>query len=194
VCREGGTQRRRDAETQRRRDAETQRRRDAETGEARRALATLHSIFLPGIAAIAAGCTPPATLTTRLSDQELSARLAEEFPAGSSVEAVHARLDEDRVPRRLRRGYAGPPVQMLARLFPPGGFWVDSQRGWQETPYVDVWFLFGDSGLERIDTERRVVRIGFGEYLDPPFHTPELLPREARAVPGGAGSGAGERD
>jgi hypothetical protein len=147
-------------------------------------LLLLTTLALP----LVSGCTPPATLTTRLSEQELSERLAGEFPPGSSLDQVQAGLDGDRVPRRLRRVYPGPPVQMLARLFPPGGFWVDSQRGWQETPYVDVWFLFGEGGLERIDTERKVARIGFGEYLDPPFHTPELLPREARAVVGSGGA------
>jgi hypothetical protein len=164
----------------------TQRRRGAQE---RGPLATVHSILLAGVAAVVTGCTAPATLTTRLSDAELSEALAAQFPPGTTLEQVHAGLDEDRVPRRLRAVYPGPPVQMLARLFPPGGFWRDSQRGWQETPYVDVWFLFGGGGLERIDTERRVVRIGFGEYLDPPFHTPEILPREARAVPAPAGGG-----
>ena len=144
---------------------------------------TLAPILVAGAIGALAGCTPPATLTTRLSDQELSERLVAQFPAGTTLEQVHAGLDEDRVPRRLRREYPGPPVQMLTRLFPPGGFWVDSQRSWQETPYVDVWFLFGETGLTRIDTERKIVRIGFHEYLDPPFHTPELLPREARPVP-----------
>jgi hypothetical protein len=100
------------------------------------------------------------------------------------VEQVQSRLDELGVKPVRRRVYPGPPVELLARLFPVGGFWVDYQRDWQETPYVDAWFLFGDSGLERVETERRVVRLARHHYLDPPFHTPELLPDRPRAVSG----------
>ena len=135
------------------------------------------------VAAVAAsGCAQAPRLNADLPAAELRSRLDADFQPGMSLEQVQARLDEAGVRPRRWRVYPGPPVQMLARLFPAGGFWVDHQRDWQETPYVDAWFVFGDQGLERVDTERRVVRLARQQYLDPPFHTPELLPREPRAV------------
>lgn len=134
-------------------------------------------------AAMGGACAPVPALNADLSAPELRSRLDESFRPGMSLEEVHARLDELNVKPFRRRVYPGPPVQLLARLFPVGGFWVDYQRDWQETPYVDAWFLFGARGLERVDTQRRVVRLGRQEYLDPPFHTPELLPDQPRAVP-----------
>lgn len=140
---------------------------------------TVTGVLAAGLAA----CAAPPGLNADLGDPELRARLDADFPPGLSLEQVQARLDQERVPRRLRRVYSGPPVQLLARLFPVGGFWVDRQRDWQETPYVDAWFVFGSGGLERADTERKVVRLGHKEYLDPPFHTPEILPDRRRPVP-----------
>lgn len=128
------------------------------------------------------GCAAPPSLNADLKEPELRERLDAAFTPGMTLEQVQAGLDEARVPRRLRRVYPGPPVQLLARLFPVGGFWVDRQRDWQETPYVDAWFIFGPAGLERVETERRVVRLGRQQYLDPPFHTPEILPEEPRSV------------
>ena len=135
-------------------------------------------------AALAAGCAPVATLNSDLRDDELRARLDERFRPGMSAGEVQAGLDAAHVPPRLRAAYPGPPQQLLARLFPVGGFWVREPE-FQDIWYVDAWFVFASGRLERVDTERKRMRVEHHEYIDPPFHTPELLPERARTVNGG---------
>src|SRR5881394_862584 len=88
------------------------------------------------IASSLSGCTAPPSLNSSLAEPELHQRLAGDFPFGLTVDQVGARLDDARVPRRLRRAYAGPPVQLLARLFPAGGFWVYEPE-FEDIRYVD---------------------------------------------------------
>ena len=133
------------------------------------------------VAFMTCGCAPIPVLNSDLNDQELRAGLDGNFKPGMSVEQVQERLDELHVARRLRRVYPGPPVQLLARLFPVGGFWVDDGE-YQETRYVDAWFVFGRAGLDRVDTEKKRMRIEHREYIDPPFATPELLPVAPRRI------------
>ena len=60
---------------------------------------------------------------------------------------------------------------------------------------MDAWFIFtreSPPALAAIDLDERVMRIGAGTYIDPPFHDPSLLPSSPRPVP--AGVGAPERD
>jgi hypothetical protein len=135
--------------------------------------------------ALAAACAPVPAINSDLKDAELRSRLDERFKPGMSLEQVQGTLDELHVARRLRRVYPGPPVQLLARLFPVGGYWVDNPE-FQDVWYVDAWFLFAEGRLERVDTERRRMRVQHYQYMDPPFQTPELLPTRPRPVSGGA--------
>jgi hypothetical protein len=140
-------------------------------------------------AALLAGCSAPPGLNSTLKEPELRQKLDADFAPGMTLDQVQAKLDEERVPARNRRVYPGPPQQLLARLFSRFGFWVDEPE-FQDIYYEDVWFLFGPDGkLVRVDAERRRMRVQAHQYVDPPFHTPDLLPQTPRpvtVVPGGS--------
>jgi hypothetical protein len=128
--------------------------------------------------ALLGGCSTPAALNSSLNEPELRQRIDANFTPGMTVAQVQARLDDLRVPPRHRRLYPGPPQQLLARLMPRNGFWVD-EPAFQDLYYTDAWFVFGPGDrLQRVDTERHRMRIQARQYVDPPFHTPELLPSE----------------
>jgi len=138
-------------------------------------------------AALLAGCSAPPGLNSSLKEPELRQKLDAEFVPGMTLDQVQAKLDEERVPARNRRVYPGPPPQLLARLFARFGFWVDEPE-FQDICYEDVWFLFGPDGkLVRVDAERRRMRVQAHQYMDPPFHTPDLLPQTPRSVPPATG-------
>jgi hypothetical protein len=129
------------------------------------------------------GCAhAPPTLNSDLSPEELQAQLAADFKPGMTLQQVGDQLKAQNVRPNQCHVYHGPPVQVLARLFPRHGFWVD-EPGLQDIYYDDVWFLFGpDDKLTRFDTERKRMRVQAHQWMDPPFHTPEVLPDTPRPV------------
>jgi hypothetical protein len=151
-------------------------------------LAVSFSLFQLGCA----GKVPQ--LNSDLPTPELKVRLAAGFHPGMTLPEVNDRLSGMDVPWNVRHAYAGDPPQLLVRLFPRGGYWVTNSE-YQRTRYVDAWFIFtreSPPALAAIDLDERVMRIGAGTYIDPPFHDPSLLPSSPRPVP--AGVGAPERD
>jgi hypothetical protein len=128
-------------------------------------------------------------LNARLSDEELKESLAANFHEGMTLPEVNSSLSALNVSWDVRRAYASTPPQLLVRLFPIGGFWVENAE-YQKTRYVDAWFIFTPQPvptLAAIDLEPRVVRIQAHTYIDPPFQNPNILPRDARPVPAGVG-------
>lgn len=101
-------------------------------------------------------CAEPYYLHGRLTDQVFRERAAGEFQEGMTDREVELRLDELRQNPALRLWYEprrehGPTL--LARFFPPGGFWIRSED--QLVEWVDVAFEFseepgGDSRLRAV--------------------------------------------
>jgi hypothetical protein len=151
-----------------------------------RALKRARVVAALGAAAFALGCTNKVPqINSRLSDPELKERLTANFHKGMTLPEVNERLSALDVPLNVRHAYAGSPPQLLVRLFPTGTFWVKNAE-YQRTRYVDAWFVFTpESGptLSAIDLEGHEALIQAGTYINPPFHNPSLLPREARPVP-----------
>ena len=91
-------------------------------------------------------CAEPYHLHGRLTDPVFRERAGAEFAPGMSVAQVEARLDELRQDAGLRLWYEptdsrGPTL--LARFFPPGGFWIRSED--QLVEWVDLAFEFSAS-------------------------------------------------
>jgi len=83
---------------------------------------------------------------------------------------VDERLDTLRIGRDSRRWYPGEGGveghgQLLARVFEPGGTWLDSEDATIE--WVDTWFVFGPS-LTRWYIERGNQRYFQGEPINTP--------------------------
>jgi hypothetical protein len=104
-----------------------------------------------------------------LNDAELHARLSEHFSRGMSYDDVNTTLTDLRVSTEYRYTYADePPREMLARLFGPGGFWVDRKS--QHVKWVDLTFSFDESdSLAGLWSSR-----GGARYIDdfPSYITP----------------------
>lgn len=88
-------------------------------------------------------CAEPYELHGRLTDQVFRERAASEFRPGMTALEVETRLDALRQNAGLRLWYEptdsrGPTL--LARFFPPGGFWVRSED--QLVEWVDLAFEF----------------------------------------------------
>ncbi|HZW11164.1 MAG TPA: hypothetical protein VFF69_14780 [Phycisphaerales bacterium] len=115
-----------------------------------------------------------------LSDPALHSRLAENFSAGMSYDEINSRLTELRVSEDYRHTYGdAPPREMLARLFPPGGFWVDRKS--QHVRWIDLTFAFDENdALEGLWTFR-----GGARYIDgfPSFITPSPVLGRPRYYP-----------
>lgn len=93
-------------------------------------------------------CAEPYELHGRLTDPVFQDRAAAEFRPGMTVFEVESRLDELRQDAGLRLWYEptesrGPTL--LARFFPPGGFWIRSED--QLVEWVDLAFEFTASPL-----------------------------------------------
>lgn len=110
-----------------------------------------------GVAAagVLCACAEPYELHGRLTDPVFRERAATEFHAGMTALEVEMRLDELRQDAGLRLWYEptdsrGPTL--LARFFPPGGFWIRSEV--QLVEWVDLAFEFtaspGDDESELI--------------------------------------------
>ncbi len=157
--------------------------------------ARVGAFALLGASACLTGCRSY-PLHSLLTDDVLHARLSESFVAGMDYDDVNASLTELRVPSTYRYTYAdAPPRDMLVRLFPPGGFWLD--RDSQHIRWVDLTFEFDGSGsLTGLWTSRGGARyidgwpititpspfIGSRRYYPAPPPPPVTPPRE-REVP-----------
>lgn len=104
---------------------------------AKAALIGLCSLLLVGCSA----STP--AVNARMTDDEIRAALAAHVPAGASQAQVEAGLDQMNVSKKWRVHYAAkesrPPV-LLARLYEPGGPWIDHTD--DDIEFVDVSFVF----------------------------------------------------
>lgn len=133
--------------------------------------ATFPAVSCVAVAALGGCASSP--LHANMEDSQIRARLDEHFHAGMTVDAVKGELSALRVregdtllyPRTEAR-----PEVLLARVFPPGGFWIDVQD-WIE--FVDVSFVFGDGRtLERWVMYRDSVRYFEGEAVKGPTREP----------------------
>lgn len=126
-----------------------------------------------------AACSGPPRLTADTPQPQLQSTLDQTFHPGMTLAQVQAGLDQLNIPNIYRRAYPGPPPQLLARLFETGGFHLQSDQ--QVIHYTDLWFTFGpDQLLQRTDTDPHEQMFVRGRPINPPFHTPELLPTEPR--------------
>jgi hypothetical protein len=142
---------------------------------ARRLILTASTAALATLAA----CSGSPRLTADTPAPQLQSTLDQTFHPGMTLGEVQAGLDSLNIPNIRRRAYAGPPPQLLARLFETGGFHLQSDQ--QVLRYTDLWFTFGpDQLLQRVDTEPHEQMFVQGRPINPPFHTPELLPSEPR--------------
>lgn len=115
-----------------------------------------------------------------MHEPDLRRQVNANFHPGMTLPEVQSQLDTLHIPPARRRLYPGPPEQLLARLFPKGGFWVHEPE-FEDIYYEDLWFVFdANHRLQRTDLERKRMRIQAHQYLDPPFHTPEILPDRPR--------------
>ena len=119
-------------------------------------------------AVLAVGCQSY-PLHGLLTDAELQSRLSEHFSRGMSYDEVNSTLTDLRVSENYRHTYAdSPPRDMLARLYPPGGFWVDRKS--QHVKWIDLTFAFDESdSLDALWSSR-----GGARYIDyfPSYITP----------------------
>lgn len=93
--------------------------------------------------ALLSGCAKPALLTSQMTDPEIRAQLADHFHEGMTYAEVNGELDALNISDRWRLRYKATetrPEVLLARLYPPGGFWVDG--GDDTVEFVDVSFIF----------------------------------------------------
>jgi hypothetical protein len=98
-----------------------------------------------GVAAAGAlfACAEPYELHGRLTDPVFRERAASEFRQGMTALGVETRLDELRQDAGLRLWYEPTESRgrtLLARFFPPGGFWIRSED--QLVEWVDLAFEF----------------------------------------------------
>jgi hypothetical protein len=124
-----------------------------------------------------AGCQGAPRVTADTPEAELRSQIDQIFHPGMTLAQVQAGLDELKVPNMRRRAYVGPPPQLLARLFETGGFQLQGDQ--QVVHFTDLWFVFGpDKLLQRVETVPHEQMFVQGDPVNPPFHTPELLPSE----------------
>ncbi len=113
-------------------------------------------------------------LHANMEDAELHQKLAEYFHPGMTVGSVKAELSTLRIHEGDTLLYPksdARPEVLLARLFPPGGFWIDDVT--DSIDFVDVSFVFGASGtLDRWVTYRDSVRYFQGEAVKGPSREP----------------------
>lgn len=122
------------------------------------------------VVSIASAACTTHVLNANLTFDELSARVGSNFHQGMAYEDVNAKLTALGVPEGVRRTYApNPPREMLTRLYPPGGAWVD-----QHDQLIEWWDLtFSFDAQDRLSAARafnggaRYID-GFADYVNPP--------------------------
>jgi len=115
-------------------------------------------------------------LHATLSDAELRSRLDANFQPGTPLAEVESRLDELRASKKYRRLYPGEPGagsqrRLLARLYRPGGPWIEEAT--QTIDWVDVNFNLDDHDtLTTFTTDRGGLRYVNGRpYAPLPYET-----------------------
>lgn len=139
-------------------------------------------LLVPAIAAalVLSGCKSH-PINANLTDAELNAKLEASFHPGMPLPQIESELDKLNVSRKYRHLYPGDPAagtqhRLLARVFGPGGFWVDS--GVSTVNWVDINFnLSPGDQLTTMDTVRGGLRYVNGQpYAPLPYET--LYPLE----------------
>jgi len=137
-----------------------------------RALNILTAIVLAIVATALGGCGSY-PLHANLEDAELHKRLSEYFHEGMTIDAVKSELSTLRIHEGDTLLYPkteSRPEVLLARLFPPGGFWIDVM---DSIEFVDVSFVFTSSRtLERWTVYRDSIRYFEGEAVKGPSREP----------------------
>jgi len=109
-------------------------------------------------------------LHSSMTDDEIRATLGAHFTPGMPEHAVRSELRTLRIPdgRVLHYPASGPtPAVLLARISPPGGFWVDDEDDFME--WVDVSFVFDTQDtLKRVGTFRDGIRYDHGDPINAP--------------------------
>lgn len=115
-------------------------------------------------ASLAGGCESY-PLHGSLSNTDLHARLTEHFFRGMSYDEVNAMLTGLRVSEKYRHTYGDTPSrEMLARLFGPGGFWLERES--QNVRFTDLTFAFDEQdALEGLWTSRGGARYLHGDLI-----------------------------
>lgn len=141
-------------------------------------------VLFVGLLALISGCAQ-VPLHSNLTNTEMHQKIDENFTPGMTRVDVIRKLDELHVPGKNRIWYdqpeweGGAPPQLLVRLYPPGGFWLDEED--QILSYADAVFVFrregqaGDEKYERTEIFRHTQRYHGGEPVNIPA-TPTKYP------------------
>jgi hypothetical protein len=90
---------------------------------------------------LATACAKTHVLNSNLTRDTLNARVTENFHKGMTYQEVNSKLTDLNVSENVRRTYSPtPPREMLVRLLPPGGAWVDQHD--QVIEWWDLTFTF----------------------------------------------------
>ncbi|MBS0198559.1 MAG: hypothetical protein JSR77_17550 [Planctomycetes bacterium] len=120
------------------------------------------------------GCTTPPALHANMTDPVLRTKLAESFQPGMTLDQVQGGLDTLHIDHGRRMLYAPEgerPQVLLARLFPPGGFW--GAEGDSVVEWVDVSFVFEPTDhLSRTLLYRDGMRYFYGDPVNKPNREP----------------------
>jgi hypothetical protein len=116
-----------------------------------------------------AACTTH-VLNANLTFDELSKRVAANFHQGMAYEDVNAKLTQLGVSEGTRRTYSPtPPREMLTRLYPPGGAWVNepdqSIEWWELTLSFDAQDRL--AAARAFNGGARYIH-GWADYVNPP--------------------------
>lgn len=100
-------------------------------------------------------------LRPHMLDTEYNAALDQNFKTGMSGAEVEGRLDALGIAAKHRHwytgvDYAGHGPQLLARVYEPGGMWIDQDD--QTIEWVDTWFVFEPSTCTDPLREGRLTR------------------------------------
>ena len=136
-------------------------------------------------AALLGGCRSQSHGTPKVTSEMTTAKIRSTLDAnikpGMTLPQVNGALDNLGISDMRRRAYAGDPDQLLVRISPRTGFWVDMP--YEEFRYVDAWFVFTPAKTyERLDLEERRMRVQAGQWMDPPFQSPDVLPNQPRST------------
>jgi hypothetical protein len=98
---------------------------------------------VPGllISLVLAACAKTHVLNANLTRDNLNTRITANFHKGMTYQEVNTKLTDLGVSEGVRHTYSPtPPREMLARLLPPGGAWVDQPD--QTVEWWDLTFSF----------------------------------------------------
>jgi len=135
---------------------------------------SITSFLLATLGAVLVGGCGTYPLNANMEDSQINAVLAEHFHAGMPVESIKAELTTLRVNEGDTLLYPKTdtrPQVLLARLWPPGGFWIDGTT--DSVNFVDVSFVLTPSStLERWALYDDSIRYLGGEAVKGPMREP----------------------